>query len=289
MINIDGIKQQRRLEKTNIRTFKANFGKHPIHLCRVWRDLQLTTIPDAHMTEAEARSKDGLKGFLMACNMLKVYSSIDNRAALFQGEDPARVGTLSWRFTFRIAALREMKVVWPVWNETLVASVDGTQCQTNEPRDPNMRKNPRNYSHKFHLPGRNHEIAIDLWQSRCVHCKVSDRASVPDLTAFRQELRGKMAPGKRLIADKGYISFRNNEHDIIAFPNPLDTPAVKDFKDRARARHETFNKRLKDFKCLKHSFTQGVDKQQACFFAAVVLTQYAIEDTGPFGEPLFSL
>ena len=66
MINIDGtIKQQRRLEKTNIRTFKANFGKHPIHLCRVWRDLQLTTIPDAHMTEAEARSKDGLKGFLL--------------------------------------------------------------------------------------------------------------------------------------------------------------------------------------------------------------------------------
>ena len=166
MVNINDTKQQRRHEATNIRNFKEHFGKHPIHLCRVWRDMQLTTIADAHMSEEEARSPNGLRGFLMACNLLKVYTGHSVRAALFQGEDPAKVGKLSWIFVKRVAALIEMKVVWPgQWNETFVASVDGTQCQTNEPRDPNVRKNSKNYSHKFHMPGRNHEIAIDLWQS----------------------------------------------------------------------------------------------------------------------------
>ena len=32
-INIDEKTQNRRLRSTNIRTFKANFGKHPLHLC----------------------------------------------------------------------------------------------------------------------------------------------------------------------------------------------------------------------------------------------------------------
>ena len=137
------------------------------------------------------------------------------------------------------------------------------------------------------MAGRNHEIVIDLWNSRCVHCSTSVRGSVHDLTLFRQELVNKVPPGKRLICDRGYISFLNGEHLILSFPNPLDSPELAAFKSEARARHETFNKRLKDYDCLAHKFHHELlDKQQACFFAVVVLVQYAIEDTGPFGEPL---
>ena len=198
-INIDDPKQNRRLNKTNVADFKSAFGKHPIHLCRVWRDLQLTNIPEARMEEDEARSRNGLLGFLIANNFFKCYTSNNVRAALFQGMDRTLAQTLRWTFAERIAAMLPEKVVWPAhWDETFVASVDGTCTLTNEPRMPDMRKDPKNYCKKFNMAGRNHEIALDLWSSRCIHAKISDRGSVHDLTALRQELRAKMTAGKRL-------------------------------------------------------------------------------------------
>ena len=287
MINIDNVKQGRRLEKTNIYDFKSNFGKNPIHLCRVWRDLQTTTVADAHMTEEEARSNNGLKGFLMANNFLKTYNTLSTQAALFQGADKTLTQRMIWRFVPRIAHLRADKIVWPTWTETFIATVDGTCTRNQEPRDPNLRCNRKNFCKKFQMAGRNHEIAIDLWSSRVVHVSISEQGSVHDLTIYRKELAGKVLPGKRLIADKGYTCFKNDEHLIISFPNPLDDPALRRFKADARARHENFNKRLKDYDCLDDTFYHElIEKQQLCFYAVVVLCQYAIEDTGPYGEPL---
>ena len=287
MININNRVQNRRLNKTNVIDFKSNFGKHPLHLCRVWRDMQITNVVEAFLPEEEARSEDGLKGFLMACNLCKTYGSVSTRASQFGGADRDLVGKLTWKFVFRIAALVTFKVVWPDnFNETFIASVDGTVTTNNEPRDPNVRKNTKNFAKKANMAGRNHEIAIDLWTSRCIHAKMSDRGSVHDLTAMRQELIDKIPVGKRVICDRGYTSFKNGEHLKMSFPNPLDAQAVKEFKKNARARHENFNKRLKDYKCLKETFIHGIEKEQACFNAVVVMVQHAIEDTGPYGEPL---
>jgi len=66
----------------------------------------------------------------------------------------------------------------------------------------------------------------------------------------------------------------------------LDSDEVKQFKKEARARHENFNKRLKDYKCLKNTFIHGIEKEQVCFNAVVVMVQHEIEDNGPHGEPL---
>ena len=100
-------------------------------------------------------------------------------------------------------------------------------------------------------------------------------------------LEAKIPPGKRVIADRGYISFRNDERHKLAWPNPMDPHDIKKFKSDARARHENFNKKLKDYKCLKECWVGGdFDKQQQAFDAVVMLVQYAIEDTGPEGEPL---
>ena len=115
---------------------------------------------------------------------------------------------------------------------------------------------------------------------------MSDRGSVHDLTALRQELINKIPVGKRVTCDRGHMSFKNDEHLKMSLPNPLDAQAVKDFKKNARARHANFNKRLKDYKCSKETFIHGIEKEQACFNAVVVMVQYAIEDTGPYGEPL---
>ena len=183
-INIADFKHNRRLEKTNVADFKAAFGKHPLHLCRVWRDLQSTNIAAARMEECEARSPDGLKGFLIANNFLKAATTNSIRAALFQGMDRTRCLVLKDIFVARMAALKEEKIVWPAhFDEIYIASLDGTCTVSNEPRMPNVRKDPKNYCKKYNQAGRNHEIALDLWSSRCIHSKILDRGSgVHDIT-----------------------------------------------------------------------------------------------------------
>ena len=52
-VGCENYKQNRRLDKTNVGSFKSVYGKHPLHLCRVWRDLQTTDIPEARMEEAK--------------------------------------------------------------------------------------------------------------------------------------------------------------------------------------------------------------------------------------------
>ena len=291
LVNIDDVKQNRRLYKTNIGDFKSIFGKHPVHLCcRVWRDLQTQPI-DNRMTFEEARTKDAFEGFMYANNFLRTYSSsVRLQAALFNGCDKARLGRLKWVYIAKIQSLKAVKIVWPDhWDETFIGSVDGSHTQTTKLRDPVYRKNTKNYSHKFHSPGRNHEIVLDLWRNCCVLAKASDPGSVSDITAYHEVLKALVPPGKRLICDKGYITHRYGDNHILAFPNSLDSPAVQEFKREARARHKSFNARLKIYKCLSTRFTQGIDKLQMCFDAVVVLVQYSIEDTGPEGEPLMLL
>ena len=111
LINHSDRKQQRRLEKTNVRNFKSAFGKHPIHLCRLWRDLQQTNIIEAYMPEDEARSKNGLLGFLLACNFLKVYTSHSIRASLFEAMDVTLCTSLTWIFVTRFRFMLEEKIV----------------------------------------------------------------------------------------------------------------------------------------------------------------------------------
>lgn len=286
-VNIDDVKQQRRLSKTNLADFMSIYGKHPLHLCRLWRALQ-THADIAHpMSFQEARTKDAFEGFLFANNFLRTYTTNAVQAALFNGADRTRVGRLKWIYIEKIACLKPVKIVWPEnFDETFIASVDGTHAQTTEPRDAQYRKNSKNYSHKFHMPGRNFELVIDLWRNRCISAKVSDRASAHDLTAFRAQLKNLIPAGKRVIADKGYISQQNGDHLQLATPNPLDSEEVKAFKSKARARHEKFNALLKIYLCLTKRFTQGIDKLQLCFDAVLVITQFAIEDEGPHGQNL---
>ena len=99
-----------------------------------------------------------------------------------------------------------------------------------------MRKNPQWYSHKFNLPGVNYEVCIHLWENRCVWAKTLVKASVHDLTAFRDELKAMIPAGKRVIAYSGYYLFRDGENKIVAFPNSMDSEAVREFKNAARAR-----------------------------------------------------
>ena len=286
-VGLDDQDQQRLSKETKVRKFKALFGKHPLHCCRAWRDLQTTTIPGGCIDPYDTNA---FVGFLAANNFLKCYASSDDvRATLFKMNEKT-IRDLTWYYVDKLAKLRNIKIKFPEdheWETIYIASTDGTHARANEPRDPNVRKNPKWYSHKDETAGLNYEVALHLWKQQVIHAKTWDPASVHDLTAFRMELLNKIPQGKLVIADRGYIS-KDLSH-VLATPSPLDSAEVKQFKKEARARHENFNKRLKDYSVLSGKFRHGVHKHQMCFDAVLVMCQYAIEDTGLEGEPLNSL
>jgi hypothetical protein len=102
-----------------------------------------------------------------------------------------------------------------------------------------------------------------------------------DLVNFKvpNGLKSKIPAGKKVVADRIY------RDPVCAIRNPQDTPEVRKFKRRARARHETFNGCLKNFKVIAEKFRHGPAKHKAVFEAVCVITQYELEN----GHPLFDI
>lgn len=285
LCNIDLEKQQGRCVTTNVRVFKAHFGKHPLHLARLWRDLQIFGL----MTVDEAHSKSSFVGFMLANNFLRLYEPADVRNARFDINYDA-LCALTWAFVDKIANMKVHKIKCPtVWPAKLGASCDGTQMRTNEPRDPNMRRNPKNYAYKHNFAGLNYQIVLSIWTNHCWYACAGDPGSTHDMTAIRKEFVAMVPDGCRVIADVAYSGKTEKEKSIFSVNNSLDDPAVKAIKEAAKARQEQFNKRMKIYDCLTKRFIHGIEKHKICFAACLVLTQYSIEDTSPHGEPLNTL
>ena len=231
-----------------LKKFKSFFGPHPNHCVSIWYDLFTTTIPEARVDVADA----DLFGFFAALNFLRAYDKEDRRAALLgMNEKPLR--EITWWWVRKLSALKSLKVVWPPdneWDSIYTVSVDGTHRDTEEPKDDEMRKNPKWYSHKSNGAGVNHEIAIHLFKQRVVHCKKWDVASKHDKTIFKEELANKIPAGKRVVVDKGYDGMPATYSGY----NQFDTARTQKFKKRAKARQETFNGKLLKYQCISDKF-----------------------------------
>ena len=180
-----------------------------------------------------------------------------------------------------------MQIVWR-WDGNnpqpdrmiFLASVDGTHCHIYEQR---TRPSTKWYSHKFNGPGVVYELAVDLYDDKLLWVNGPFQAGDSDIAVFRKPggLSTKVPIGRKLIADNGY---HGQEHQISA-PNRYDAPEVNEFKRRARSRHETFNKRIKDFSIISTRFRSDVEKHQTAFESVCILVQYDIEN----GHPLFRI
>ena len=159
-------------------------------------------------------------------------------------------------------------------------SVDGTHCRIEEPRSIPDKKW---YSHKLNKPGISYEIALHLFKNKVAWVNGPFQAGQSDLHIFRSEggLKSRIPPGKLVIADKGY----NGESEVVSTPNDFDTDAVKVFKQRARARQESFNSRIKEFKILSQCFRSKHDLHGIVFEAVCVIAQFSLEN----GRPLMEL
>jgi hypothetical protein len=269
--------------KRDINRFRQAYGLGPNAILIVYQDVQSADI-------LGELSIDGanITDMLMALSWLKTYPMEHNHAGKWKlSENTARGRT--WRYVKSFQGLKNHKVKWicadpnNLPDEIFICSVDGIHCQISEIRtkpDKNL------CSFKNKKPGVVYELAIAVYDSRLVWINGPFPAGTSDIDVFRKPggLKSKVPKGKRVIADQGYVG----ETEIFSLRNPLDTKEVKELKRRAKARHEVFNGRLKDFAILSQRFRSTRDslsKHKSVFEACCVLQQYDVED----GHPLFKV
>lgn len=273
-------RQARWVRSTRVDRFVATFGKDPAVLVLVWNRLQTTNNLDAKIIDA---TEEDLHEYLWALNWLKEYST-----------EKAMTGRTGWYekkirkvvkdMVCRIYALLHEKVFWPPeWDNPLIdtpiflISVDGVHCPIQEPTSGHKySKNPKYYSHKFHRSALAYEVAISIFTSKVVWINGPFPAGTtdPDIFSMPNGLRSRMPAGKKCIADSAY---NRKEFTMVSLTYYKDTPAVKEFKRRARSRQESFFAKMKVFSVLKDEFRHGDAFHKTVFHAVAVICQFEIE------------
>jgi hypothetical protein len=138
-----------------------------------------------------------------------------------------------------------LQIVWRNFAENdviFIISVDGVHCRINEPR---TQPNSQWCSHKSKSAGLAYELAVSIFDGKLVWVNGPFPAGQNDIQMYRKDdgLKSKIPAGKRVIADQGYLGEAQ-----ITTRNSQDSPAVKAFKRRVKARQETFNSRIKNFR-----------------------------------------
>jgi hypothetical protein len=271
--------------------FKSHYGSSPVVLANQWYDL-MTTELHVGLTEAD-KSDKGFKMFLIVHHFLWAYpknakilgSAFSVCERLVQGENLRR-------WVRMIAALKAIKILWPEeeynnqHGQFFIVSVDGTDFKVWEKKHPTMPIDKGQYSHKFNHGGLKYEIAIDVYRSKVVWISGPHRAGMHDKTVYAEMgLRNKIPHGKKVITDRVYGSQAEPEHHIkLALPNPSDNKELANFKARVRARHESFNGRLKFYRSLSDTYHHPAANHVHVFEAVCVTVQYQMDN----GAELFA-
>ena len=90
----------------------------------------------------------------------------------------------------------------------------------------------------------------------------------------------RIPAGERVEADAGY----RGAPDKVRTPGVVVSLADQRAKRRAQQRHETVNRRLKQWGCLQQVYRHVIDRHGVYFGCAAVCVQIALQNC----EPLFS-
>jgi hypothetical protein len=135
---------------------------------------------------------------------------------------------------------------------------------------------PKWYSHKFHGPGLRYELGLCIrtgeivWAHGGLPC-----GEWSDLRLARDAIIHVLDPGERIIADRGY-----RDQTFFDIPNGNEDDEQK---RKILARHETVNRRIKQFCCMSQRFRHSLRLHPRFFHAVTNLTELMIEN----GEPLY--
>lgn len=97
-----------------------------------------------------------------------------------------------------------------------------------------------------------------------------------DLKLAREAYVLFVDPGEKTFADKGY-----RDKDFFILPNCIN----RNVHGPIMARHETVNRRFKQFQATKQVFRHDISKHPIVFHAVANLTQLMIEN----GHPLYAV
>ena len=295
-----GFKQEqidRVKHKKNLSRFRTNYCSHPRVYAHLFERLQTTDIEEAQLDCSALGLEKTLNYFFAAIYLLARYPTEEQVESTFSISGRT-FRKYAWSIVGKISALFPEIVVWPDWwgnpnnpegGETkFILTVDGTHCRIDEPTLGSFAEQRKYYSHKFRSAGLDYEVALSIYESKCVWVAGPYPAGKHDITIFRKKLKNKMvasgeANGKeyRGIGDRGY----RGESSLLSVPSSQDSSEVRDFKGRAMSRQETFNSRLKHYDCLDVRFRHGIEKHALAFYACVVLVQLQMEN----GFPLFQV
>lgn len=150
-------------------------------------------------------------------------------------------------------------------------TVDGTDFETVEYRP----FNPARLSHKLNRPGLRYEVALSIATCYIVHINGPFRCGEwTDRRIARNWLHSRLRPHEYYLADAGYRGpgpaiTRNDlpRHRRVTF-------------NQLMARHETVNRRFKEFAILRHRFRHGERKHGDIFRCVAVLVQIDLERGG---------
>lgn len=166
-----------------------------------------------------------------------------------------------------------------IGNDCLV-SVDASDCPTTN----QGAKTKSFFSFKFRGPGLRYEIGVSIILADIVWVHGPfPPGDWPDIEIFRHAMKQALDKNERVEADDGY---KGEDPEFIKTPSGIVHDEEKlALRSRVRSRHETVNKRLKQFECLSSEFRHDILFHGKCFRAVAVLTQLSIEH----GMHLFSV
>jgi DDE superfamily endonuclease len=158
--------------------------------------------------------------------------------------------------------------------------VDGVHCIVREPSPAELSKNPAYFSHKHHHAGVDYEIGLSVFKNQVVWVNGPFPAGENDISIFKNRGLREMVPeGSWAIAYNGYHGLLTNSK--IRTSSSLDAEAVRRLKSGAKARHESFNGKLKNFAVVLDRWCHKINKHAIAFKAVCVICQYQMENGSP--------
>jgi hypothetical protein len=151
-------------------------------------------------------------------------------------------------------------------------TVDGTDYETVEYYPFNRGRR----SHKFNGPGLRYEVAISIATCYIVHINGPFWCGDwPDLRIARRWLHRRLEPDEFYLADVGYRCGAGPAITRHSVP-----PHRRTTFDALMARHETINRRFKEFAILGSKYRHEEEKHGEIFHAVATLVQIDIEFGG---------
>jgi len=130
------------------------------------------------------------------------------------------------------------------------------------------------FSPKFKNAALRYEIGVCIFTGHIVsYTGPFNAGSWNDLKIFCYKMKGMLSFGEKVVADKGY----NGEPKCIT-QYRAKNDSHQDLMNRARARHESVNARIKTWKVLANQFCHNFNKHHICFRAVLVLEQMKMNE-----------